>query len=315
MQWMMLPTLAWLDWVIIAGAILLTVGGWIFNAIQKLNEKANQVRANRERAIRQQQQDMHIGQVYESDELQEMTPTRSNETMSTQQRLDALAARRRQQMSQMRAQAGGNEALASQPDNLTAAQKAARDRAREAYKRRAELLARQRQAQQQAAQAKQQAAQSKQQAKAARSAASRSSSAGSSSSSASSSRAAAQAQAARQAQLAQQRARQQAQQQAAQVAAAREARQRAASQNQPPSLDTAAEAIQVERLSGRQTITDEGLDVIKTGGAASRQVDSGALKNALTGRSIRAAFVLKEVLDKPVGLRNEEDKAGAVSYS
>lgn len=298
----LLPTLA-ADWVGIAVfvvAVLLTVGGWVMNAYKKFQESAELRRQQQQASMRAARGEMRIDGRADDDDLEEIKPAGA---MTSKERLDALAARRRAQMAQVRAQSG-RPAATSQPDNLSAAQRAARDRAKQAYERRAELLARQRQAQQQAAQQNAQRQQASQQAKAQSTQA----------------RAAGQQSRAQPQQVSpqQQTATRQANAQA--LAAANRSRAMAESAREMAESAVAKTRrikrggqLEVEEIKGRSTINDESLEIVKTR-QQQNAIGAGKLRQALTGQSIRAAFVLKEVLDRPIALRQPEDKPGTLNF-
>ncbi len=279
--------------VIVLLMIAISVIGWIINAAKKAKEAAEKLRERRESALVDERNAMHINGGRDNARVQ----AGQAETMTSAQRMQEMARKREQALAQMRSQAARTGS--TQPDNLTAAQRAARDRAREAYQRRAELLARQREAQQQAAsrqvparpqnqpasqpqrQAQQPTAQQQQQARA----------------------------------LQRQQAQQQAVQQARaqQQAAARQAAAAAASRR--VGSGSIAAPMAVEMLSEADVITEAP----RTGSArreaeiAARRAGSaaaGAVRQSLTGKSIREAFVLKEVLDRPLAMRDPASQSG-----
>lgn len=309
-----LPTLA-ADYIGIAVfiiAVLLTVGGWVMNAYKKFQESNETRRQTQQSTNRAERGAMRIDGRGDDDE-DALVEIKAG-GMSSKERLDALAAKRRAQMTQVRTQSG-RPAATSQPDNLSAAQRAARDRAKQAYERRAELLARQRQAQEQAAQQNAQRQQTSQQAKSqstqARAAQQQSRSNPQQASHTISNQAAS-------ASPQQQTAARRAQAQAAAAsnrsrAMAESAKELAASAVAKTRRIKRGGQLEVEKIQGRATISDDSLEVVNT---RKKQNPLGAetLRGALSGQSIRAAFVLKEVLDRPIALREPEDQPGMLNY-
>jgi hypothetical protein len=198
----------------------------------------------------------------------------------------------------------------TQPDNLSIAQREARDRAREAYQRRQELLARQREALQQQQQPARQP-------RPAQASASQQTPARPSAAQSASARASQQQAQARQAQArqAQQQAQQQTQARQAQAAAARSRSAQAAQPRRIVSEAGVSAPMQVESRCDRE-ITREPLQ----SGSSRREADLAArsgmspgaamLRGSLTGQSLRSAFLLKEVLDRPLALREPAAQAG-----
>lgn len=289
MPW--IPTLLGLDLsgVLVIAMILFSVIGWVISAVKKAREAAEQTRLKREAAHLQERASMHISGARQ-DAQASATPA-----VNPQQE---AAARRAQALAQMRTQAARTGS--TQPDNLSIAQREARDRAREAYQRRQELLARQREAlqqQQQAASPRPAQASASQQTPA-RPTAAQSASA----------RASQQQAQARQAQ-------QQAQARQAQAAAARSRSAQAAQPRRILSEPGVSAPMQVESLSDRRTDREplqSGSSRREADLAARSDLSPGAamLRGSLTGQSLRSAFLLKEVLDRPLALRDPAAQAG-----
>jgi hypothetical protein len=298
---------SWGDLIVLAIVFILVIGGAIANGLRKLTEKAR-ARASQSSKARTERQT-----AYDAMRQTNLQAAPRPGQQTPRQRMGASAAEHQAQLEKLRtfkAQQQGRTP-ASEPVNLTAAQKAARDRARQAYERRAELLARQRQAQEQAMQmaalqntsnqsprpTPRQSQPPNQSGKPRPTPPSRSQT-----------QSAPRPQPPRQAQRAQASPSRIRIQRTANATAAG-AIPATAAKSQIRQTPAPPKPVSVERLSGQSSIAADSLQVHYH--ETQHAQKAARCRQLLRGDSLRTALVLREVLDKPVALRDAESQPGA----
>ncbi|MCC7407651.1 MAG: hypothetical protein IT442_06240 [Phycisphaeraceae bacterium] len=129
------PNQDWIEIVTYAIGGVIVVGGWVINHLRQMAEK----RAAEERARRKLEEITRQGGTPTASGRPQKLPTADDLAMRRRQQLQELAQQRRQAAGQPRQATPKPE-----PDNLTLSQARERQRAVEAYRRRAEALEQQR---------------------------------------------------------------------------------------------------------------------------------------------------------------------------